>query len=159
MAFKWITPLFALILLLFLAACGLVVWATYAAIAGIIPTWLRLLHLTTLVGSAFAAYFTTFYYTYHANANTRFHGWPVPTVIFQRDGPGQPWLDFVGPTVILAYPMNLVLFAFVPALVVFVIFLFRKRPQTQAPAPADQLSATKQDVVDSGNPYQPPRGP
>ncbi|WP_145167522.1 hypothetical protein [Rubripirellula lacrimiformis] len=156
------TLLFALILLLFLAACGLVVWATYAAIAGRIPTWSRLLYLAALIGSVVAAYFSTFRYTYLANANTRFHGWPVPTVIFQRDGPGEPWLDFVGPTVILAYPMNLVLFAFVPALVVLAVFWFCKRPRTPLPdatAPTDLRSATKQDAVNSGNPYQPPLRP
>ncbi|WP_145176164.1 hypothetical protein [Rubripirellula lacrimiformis] len=96
--------MFALILLLFLAACGLVIGAACAAIAGRVPIWLGALYLLSLIGGAIAAYITTFRYTYLANANTRFHGWPVPTVIFQRDGPGEPWLDFIGPTIVLAYP-------------------------------------------------------
>ena len=146
---------------MFLAACGLVVWATYVAIAGRIPTWARLLYLAALTGSVVTAYVTTFHYTYLANSNTRFHGWPVPTVIFQRDGPGEPWLDFVGPTVILAYPMNLVLFAFVPALMVLAVFWFRKRsqtPSTEATTTVDVASNTARDTADSGNPYQPPLG-
>ncbi|TWU48953.1 hypothetical protein Poly51_48570 [Rubripirellula tenax] len=153
--------MFALILLLFLAACGLVVWATHAAIAGRIPTWSRLLFLAALAASVVAAYLTTFHYTYLANANTRFHGWPVPTVIFQRDGPGEPWLDFVGPTVILAYPMNLVLFSFVPAMFVLAVFVFRKRSRLHSPeatTTVDLSSINTQDVDDSGNPYQPPLG-
>ncbi|MCC9644365.1 hypothetical protein LOC71_18970 [Rhodopirellula sp. JC740] len=75
------------ILLLFLAACGLVVWATYAAIAGRVPTLARLLFLAALTGSVVSAYQSTFHYTYLANANTRFHGWPVPTVIFNATHP------------------------------------------------------------------------
>ncbi|MFG0254075.1 MAG: hypothetical protein ACF787_03095 [Rhodopirellula sp. JB053] len=153
--------MFALILLLFLAACGLVVWATYATLAGHIPTWTRLLFLAALIGSVVTAYLTTFHYTYLANANTRFHGWPVPTVIFQRDGPGEPWLDFVGPTIVLAYPMNLVLFAFVPSLIVLAVFWFRNRSQTPATetmTAVDAQSTATRDTADSGNPYQPPFG-
>lgn len=151
--------MFPLILLMFLAAFGLVLWATYAAIAGRIPTWTRLLFSAALTCSVVAAYLTTFHYTYLANANTRFHGWPVPTVIFQRDGPGEPWLDFVGPTVILAYPMNLVLFAIVPALMVLAVFWFQKRsqtPSTVATTTVDVPSDATRDTADPGNPYQPP---
>jgi hypothetical protein len=51
----------------------------------------------------------TFYYTYCPNSNTRICGWPVPVVIFHRDAPGGQWLDYVGPTTVLAMPINLVL--------------------------------------------------
>ncbi|EMI52555.1 membrane protein [Rhodopirellula sallentina SM41] len=146
-------------MLLFLAAFGLVAWAVHVAITGRIPTWSRLLYFAALTGSVIAAYFTTFHYTYLANANTRIHGWPVPTVVFQRDGLGKPWLDFVGPTVILAYPMNLVLFAFVPALMVLVVFWIREHPQMtsiDATAPTEAQSVNKQGISDSTNPYHPP---
>ena len=150
--------MFAVILIPLLVACGLVVWATYATIAGRVSTWSRLLYLFALTGSIVAAYVTTFRYSYLANANTRYYGWPVPTVIFQRDGPNEPWLDYVGPTVILAYPMNLVLFAFIPATVVLVSFFFHKRSQMQSrnatPASSDGVKPTEQVASDSGNPYQ-----
>jgi hypothetical protein len=55
------------------------------------------------------AYGLTFHYSYFSNVNTRCHGWPVPIVIFQRAASGEPWMDYVGPSVILAFPMNLVL--------------------------------------------------
>jgi hypothetical protein len=40
------------------------------------------------------------------NENTYAFGWPIPRVIFQRDSPDDPWLDFVGLTWIFAYPLN-----------------------------------------------------
>jgi len=148
---------------MFLAACGLVAWATFAAVTGRIPIWACMLYLVALTGSAIAAYDTTFHYTYLANANTRIHGWPVPTVVFQRDGPNEPWLDFVGPTVVLAYPMNVVLYAFIPALVVWAVFRFCKRSQMLTvdtpPASKDGPQNSEQVYVDTGNPYQSPLTP
>lgn len=149
----------AIILLLFLAACVLVAWAAYAAIAGQIPPWSRVFYLIALMSSVAGAYFTTFHYVYFANANTRFHGWPVPTVIFQREGPGEPWLDFIGPTAILAYPMNLVLFAFIPALIVLATCARRHRKHPRGASPLGTLDgsqATEPMAAESGNPYQPP---
>lgn len=149
--------LFALILLLFLAACGLIAWATHAAIVGRIALWSRILFLVALVSSCVGAYYSTFNYTYFANANTRFHGWPVPQVIFQRDGPGEPWLDFVGPTVVLAYPMNVVLFSIVPALLVLVVYLAKRRPETSSTeARVDDSGLGVKPAVETGNPYQTP---
>lgn len=40
------------------------------------------------------------------NENTYAFGWPIPRVVFQRDSPDGPWLDFIGWTLILAYPLN-----------------------------------------------------
>lgn len=141
------TDLSEIIVLSFLAATGLVVWATCTAIAGGTPTWSRVMYLLALTGSAIAAFFTTFRYTYLSNPNTCLHGWPVPIVIFQRDGPGKPWLDFVGPTVILAYPMNLVLFAFIPALVLLAVYYFHNRSEKPSPdmttAPEDHPQTTE----------------
>ncbi len=48
--------------------------------------------------------------------NTIIHGWPVPTIILQRDNSTSPWLDYVGPTTILGLPMNFVLFMILPAI-------------------------------------------
>jgi hypothetical protein len=51
----------------------------------------------------------TFCYSCYPNPNTRICGWPVPIVVFQRDTPDGQWLDYVGPTVILVFPINLIL--------------------------------------------------
>ena len=85
------------------------------------PLWLRLSYGACATSAAVAAYFTTFHYVHYANENTRFHGWPVPTVIFQRENPSSPWLDFVGPTVVLAYPINVTLFAVLPSAVFLIL--------------------------------------
>jgi len=61
------------------------------------------------VGVSVLAYALTFHYVYSPRENTRIHGWPVPYIIFQRSTPDGPWLDFVGPTTILGFPINLVL--------------------------------------------------
>ena len=127
---------------------------------GRVPLWLRVVHLLALAGTCVAAFYSTFKYTYLANANTRFHGWPVPQVIFQRDGPGEPWLDFVGPTVLLAYPMNVVLFSTVPALLVLAVYFAgrRKSESTENTLP-DASTHIAKPVADTGNPYQTPSQP
>ena len=111
----------AVIIFGFLLAAMVIVWALVVAATGRLTIWLRRLYFAFFGVANIAAYFTTFHYIYFANANTRFHGWPVPTVIFQRDGPDAPWLDFVGPTILLAYPMNLTLFAIIPSIVAVVL--------------------------------------
>jgi len=116
-----------LVLLLFIAAVGVVMWAGYAAVTGRIAGWVSACFLVALLGCGVAAYFTTFRYTYFINANTRIHGWPVPIVIFQRTAAGEPWLDYVGSTSLLAYPLNLVLFMVLPALGVVVGGRLRKK--------------------------------
>jgi hypothetical protein len=58
---------------------------------------------------AVVSYFLTFHLVYFPNINTRYQGWPIPTVVFQRTGPEAPWLDFVGPTTLLGYPLNVLL--------------------------------------------------
>lgn len=111
----------AALILGFLGAALVVVWAFSLSVAGQVHRWLRTTYLVALSVAVIAAYFTTFHYNYYADADTRFHGWPIPTVVFQRSGPDEPWLDFVGPTVILAYPMNLILFLVLPSVVVVVL--------------------------------------
>ena len=85
----------AAIILAFLAALGVVVWASIVALFRRAALWLRFSYGACVVGAAVAAYFTTFRFSYYANQNTEFHGWPVPVVIFQRKSPTSPWLDFV----------------------------------------------------------------
>jgi hypothetical protein len=50
------------------------------------------------------------------NENTYAYGWPVPRVVFQRESPEDPYRDFVGWTIIFAYPLNYLLAIFVPVL-------------------------------------------
>mgnify|MGYP000176890291 CR=1 FL=1 len=119
--------MFFIVLLVFFGAACVIVWATYASIAGCVPLWSRVFYLVSIIASAISAYFSTFHYTYFANADTQFHGWPVPTVVFQREGPDAPWLDFVGPTIFLAYPMNVVLFTIVPPIIVLVVYRLQQR--------------------------------
>lgn len=109
------------IILVLLIAVAVVVWAVIIALLGQTPTLVRVLYFFCFSAAALAAYFTTFHYIHYTNANTRFHGWPVPTVVFQRDAPSSPWLDYVGPTLVLAYPINLLLFILLPSIVVLVV--------------------------------------
>ena len=122
----------AVIIIGFLLAAAVVLWAVIVAVSGNSARWVRALYLVCFLVAATAAYFTTYCYVYYADANTRFHGWPVPVVVFQRDSPKDPWLDFVGPTTILAYPMNLILYALLPSIVALLLahqFPSRIRPK------------------------------
>lgn len=69
---------------------------------------LKSIYIAVLVLCMVVAYLTTFLYVYSPNENTRVYGWPIPRVALQRDGPNAPWLDFFGPTILFAYPMNLI---------------------------------------------------
>lgn len=111
----------AAIILGLLLIAALVAWATKVALSGRIPKRVRVLHHCCLATAAVAAWFTTFHYVYYSNANTRFHGWPFPIVIFQRDSPTSPWLDFVSPIAILSFPVNFLVFALVPSVAVLVL--------------------------------------
>lgn len=116
-----------ILLLILLALFVVPVWAMNVVFGPLQPNRpLRIYWCITVALAAISAYFSTFHYVFHANINTRFHGWPVPIVIYQRDGPDAPWLDFVGWTVILAYPANVALFVFVPALL-FLVLAYRNR--------------------------------
>lgn len=115
----------------FLLAAAVVAWAVVNAVSGRATRWVRVLYLVCFLAAAIAAYFTTFHCIYYANANTRVHGLPIPTVVFQRHDSSAPWLDFVGPAVFLAYPMNLILYALLPSVVVLV--LARRFPSRTQP--------------------------
>lgn len=111
----------AAITLLLLIAVAVVVWAVIIALFGRTATLVRVLYFVCFSAAALTAYFTTFHYIHYTNANTRFHGWPVPTVVYQRDDPSSPWLDYVGPTLVLAYPINFLLFILLPSILVLVL--------------------------------------
>lgn len=86
---------------------------------------LRVGFLAVAVAFSVTAYWSTFHYVRTVNSNTRIHGWPIPYIAFQREDAESPWLDFVGPISVFAYPMNLTLFMLTPSLV-FLVFAFVK---------------------------------
>ena len=88
---------------------------------------LKGIYIAILVICMVVAFVTTFLYVHSPNENTRVHGWPVPLVIFQRDGPNAPWLDFVGPTPALAYPINLILYLCLPSFLILVVAFCKGR--------------------------------
>jgi hypothetical protein len=104
------------------------VWAAIAVSFGSgLSARLCLSYFLILLLAVVATMLMTGVYSYYPNPNTHIFGWPVPCVIFQRDTPTSPWLDYVGFTVVLAYPMNFVLFMFIPSVAVIVLKLRRRR--------------------------------
>jgi hypothetical protein len=75
-----------------------------------------------------STFLTTFHYGYMADPNTEVFGWPIPLAVFQRDSPTAPWLDYVGPISLLAYPMDLLIFLFVPSALVLLRFAMLRKP-------------------------------
>lgn len=75
---------------------------------------------------------STYYYDYFPNENTHMHGWPVPYVVFQRDNSDSQWLDFVGPTTLLALPLNWLLFLLPPSFSILIFNVIKKRKKEKA---------------------------
>jgi hypothetical protein len=115
----------------FILALVAVIAAMIKAASASISKALSLSYWAWFVVAAGVCVFTTFNYTYYTNSNTRFHGWPIPTVVFQRDNADSPWLDFVGLTTILAYPMNLILFLVVPSITLLAWIRFKRQSEKQ----------------------------
>lgn len=115
----------------FLVALVAVIAAMIKATSDSTSKVLRLSYWSWFVVAAGACIFTTFNYNYYSNSNTRFYGWPIPTVVFQRDDAESPWLDFVGPTSFLAYPMNLILFLIVPSVALLAWSRFKRSSNNQ----------------------------
>lgn len=92
-----------------------------------VGTVVRRCFIVAVVLAVLGSYITTFHYEHMPNADTRFLGWPVPRVIFQRRAPDGPWLDFVGITMVLAFPMNLILFLLLPSIAVLPL---TRKPRT-----------------------------
>jgi hypothetical protein len=101
-----------------LVAIAVDLWAVAVVVRRSTGKRLPYAYLTVLATAAVAAYLTTFQCQYFLNENTRVHGWPVPVVIFQRENAEAPWLDFVGPTTVLGYPLNLAVFMLAPSVVI-----------------------------------------
>lgn len=89
---------------------------------------LRIAYYAWIVVSAIATYLTTFHVSYPYDANTVIFGWPIPLGVFQRQSAASPWVDFVGPGLLLAYPLNLLLFLFIPSVLVVIHWLRHKPP-------------------------------
>lgn len=127
----------AVIIVAFLLGLAAVIAALVKVISGSISRGIGLIYWLFVVVAAGVCVFTTFNYSYYANSNTRFHGWPIPTVVFQRGDAESPWLDFVGPTTFLAYPMNLILFLIVPSVTLLSLSRFKRSSDKQDEKPAD----------------------
>lgn len=120
-----------ILLILFLAIVVVDVWAAVSVIFRprlgerfITSYWLVviLVIVTTIV--------MTGYFSYYSNPNTQVFGWPIARVIFQRKTPDSPWLDYFGPTAVLAYPINFILSMFIPS-VIFVLLSRRRGHATR----------------------------
>ena len=101
---------FVAIVIIDLWAAGIVFFSQ--DVIGRFVAWYWLTAILVLV----AAILMTSYFSYFPNPNTKFIGWPVPRIVFQRDTPTSPWLDFIGPMIVLAYPINFALYMFLPSL-------------------------------------------
>jgi len=113
----------------FAAAVAVDVWAAIAVIfQRRFTIWLVSLYFVITFLVFASAWQGTFHFGYYSNPNTQIAGWPIPSVIFHRDTPTSPWLDYVGPTTALACPMNFVIFMVIPS-VVFIILAMRRRRQ------------------------------
>lgn len=119
------------IIVAFLLGLAAVITAMVKVISGSIPTAIGLIYWLLVIVAAGVCVFTTFNYNYYSNSNTRFYGWPIPTVVFQRDDAESPWLDFVGLTTFLAYPMNLILFLIVPSVALLAWSRFKRSSDNQ----------------------------
>jgi hypothetical protein len=127
------------IIVAFLLGLAAVIAAMVKVISGSIPRAIGLIYWLLVIVAAGVCVFTTFNYNYYSNSNTRFYGWPIPTVVFQRDDAESPWLDFVGPTTFLAYPMNLILFLIVPSVALLAWSRFKRSSDNQE---AEQASSS-----------------
>lgn len=128
-----------------LAVGGFNLWAGCQMVFGrVASSQLRIAYVAVLFVTAVVAARTTFWYEYFPDENTRICGWPVPVVIFQRVGAEAPWLDYVGPTTLLGYPMNLAIFMFVPS----ALFVYWSHREKLLSARADTESIA---LADGGN--------
>lgn len=123
----WMTMMFAVIAIVFLAAFTVILCAMWVVSTGQASRIVRLAYWNLIFVAFFLSGWSTYLYHYIATENIRVYGWPVPSVILERDGPDAPWLDFIGPTVILGWPMNFTLFAILPSAAVIGFVWWRNR--------------------------------
>lgn len=117
-----------LLLMVFLLMVVIDVWAVIAVIFQPRPSGrVASLYFITSLLALVAAFLVTSFFSYYPNQNTHIFGWPVPRVIFQRDTPTSPWLDYVGPTILLAYPMNFVVCMCLPSVAFIISAILRRK--------------------------------
>ena len=118
----------AVVLFVFLAIVVVEVWAGFLVfVQRDHRNWLGISYLLVVLLAFIATIITTAFYSYYANPNTRVFGWPIPRVVFQRDTPTSPWFDYVGPTIVLAYPINFVVYMVIPSVTAIVLILRYRR--------------------------------
>ena len=115
-----------LVLLFFLLLATVVSAAYLVVVECYTGTTARRIYLILVAACAILAYRMTFHFAYSPDSNTRIHGFPIPVVVFQRQDAASEWADFVGPTVILGLPMNLVVYLF-PISLIFLVVAGLKR--------------------------------
>ena len=117
-----------LIILIFLVAFCLVIAAPFTACSSpYVPRSVSVMYIIAAVLAFGGGIWSTYYYDYYTNPNTHFHGWPIPHVVFQRDNSESEWRDYIGPTILLALPMNWIIFLLPPSLGILVTHLIRKK--------------------------------
>ena len=92
-----------------------------------LTTWSRSIYFVSVAAAIGIGAWSTYGYDYFPNPNTHFHGWPIPYVVFQRDNSESEWRDFVGPTTLLAMPLNWLIFLTVPSLAILIMNQIRKK--------------------------------
>lgn len=92
-----------------------------------LTTWLRSIYFVSLAAVLGIGAWSTYGYDYFPNTNTHFHGWPIPYVVFQRETSESEWRDFVGPTTLLAMPLNWIIFLATPSLAILITNQIRKK--------------------------------
>lgn len=80
------------------------------------------------------------------NENTFAYGWPVPRVVFQRHAPDGPWLDYIGWTMFLAYPLNYLALVFIPVFLGVIFLIFNKRRKNRIKPANKAWDATGDNV-------------
>lgn len=120
--------MFAILMLAIVAAAPLVLAAlAYALFSRRTKMPLRVAFIALAAGVACIAYWSTFRFVYFSNDDTRVHGWPIPIVVFQRADSDSPWLDYVGFTTLMGFPMNFVIFMAAPSLLLFTLVWRQRR--------------------------------
>jgi len=119
----------------FLLVVAVDIWAAILVVVGrSVRKWLSRSYFLVVLLAFIAAFLVTTFFSYYSDANTHVFGWPIPRVIFLRDTPTSPWLDYVGPTIVFAYPMNFFLYMFIPSVAAIVaILLWGRRHRRQRP--------------------------
>ena len=93
-------------------------------------SWVKSVLLLLAVGVV--TWYMTYRYKYMPHEDKKIHGWPVPSLIFQRSASDGRWLDYVGPNVILAYPINYIFYLSIPTLLLTIYTLISNKLSKRA---------------------------